>query len=207
MSQRLGGIWSSGFFGLSRLLNSTDERNQTSCAPDRPSLDHPILTQGSDTLPPFNTTIPRRLALRFDPYPSRLNLPARPLCPSLFGPSARRDLRKRMYMRTKTIIISSLLWALTTSGAIAGPYCAVFAWGTVCDYNDIKECLRAAGRDAACKINQKEDKAHSGTAPYCLVTPHGRECTYDDAPACRMAASINTPAFANKVACEANPNR
>jgi hypothetical protein len=112
-----------------------------------------------------------------------------------------------MYMRTKIITISSLLLALTASGAIAGPYCAVFAWGTVCDYNDLKECLRAAGNDGGCKINQKEDKAPSGTAPFCLVTPQGTECIYDDAPACRMAASINTPAFANKVVCTANPNR
>ena len=112
-----------------------------------------------------------------------------------------------MYMRTKIIIINSLLWALTTSVAIAAPYCAVFAWGKVCDYNGLNECLRAAGSDGECKINQKEDKAPSGTAPFCLVTPRGTECIYDDAPACRMAASINTPAFANKVVCAENPNR
>jgi hypothetical protein len=112
-----------------------------------------------------------------------------------------------MYMRTKIIIISSLLLALTASGAIAGPYCAVFAWGKVCDYNDLNECLRAAGSDGGCKINQEEDKAPSGTAPFCLVTPQGTECIYDDAPACRMAASINTPVFANKVVCVANQNR
>ena len=109
-------------------------------------------------------------------------------------------------MRTQIIIISSLLLALTASGAIAGPYCAVFDWGKACDYSDLKECLRAAGRDGGCEINQKEDKAPSGTAPFCLVTPQGTECIYADAPACRMAASINTPAFANKVVCEANPN-
>jgi len=112
-----------------------------------------------------------------------------------------------MYMRTKIIIISSILLALTTSGAIAGPYCAVFAWGTVCDYNDLKECLRAAGSDGGCEVNQKKDKAPSGSAPFCLVTSESRECIYDDAPACRMAASINTPAFANKVACVENSNR
>ena len=112
-----------------------------------------------------------------------------------------------MYMRTKIIIISSLLLALTTSGAIAGSYCAVFAWGKMCDYNDLKECLRAAGSDGGCEINQKEDKAPSGTAPFCLVTSESRECIYDDAPACRMAASINAPAFANKVVCVENQNR
>ena len=110
-------------------------------------------------------------------------------------------------MRTKIIIISFLLWAVTTSGASAGPYCAVFDWGTVCDYKDLNECLRAAGSDGRCEINHKEDKAPSGTAPFCLVTPQGTECIYADAPACRMAASINTPAFANKVVCVANPNR
>ena len=110
-------------------------------------------------------------------------------------------------MPAKIIIISSLLLALTTSVAIAAPYCAVFAWGKVCDYSDLNECLRAAGSDGGCKINQEEDKAPSGTAPFCLVTSEGTECIYDDAPACRMAASINTPAFANKVVCVANPNR
>jgi len=112
-----------------------------------------------------------------------------------------------MYMRTKIIIISSLLLALTTSGAIAGPYCAVFAWGKMCDYNDLKECLRAAGSDGGCEINQKEDKAPLGIAPFCLVDLQGTKCIYDDESACRMAASINTPAFANKVVCVANPNR
>ena len=110
-------------------------------------------------------------------------------------------------MRTKIIILSSLLWALTTSDAIAGPYCAVFAWGKVCDYNDLNECLRAADSDGRCEINQKGDKASSGIAPFCLVTPQGTKCIYDDAPACRMAASINSPAYANKVRCVANPNR
>jgi hypothetical protein len=127
--------------------------------------------------------------------------------PFLIRPYRQQRLRKEMYMRTKIIITSSLLLALTTSGAIAGPYCAVFAWGTSCDYKDINECLRAAGSDGGCEKNQKEDKAPSGTAPFCLITPQGAECIYDDAPACRMAASINTPAFANKVVCVANPNR
>jgi hypothetical protein len=77
-------------------------------------------------------------------------------------------------MRMKIIIISSLLLALTTSSASAGPYCAVFAWGKVCDYNDLNECLRAADSDGRCEINQKEDKAPSGTAPFCLVTPPGQ---------------------------------
>jgi hypothetical protein len=112
-----------------------------------------------------------------------------------------------MHLRMKIIIISSLLLALTASGAIAGPYCAVFAWGKACDYNDLNECLRAAGSDGGCEMNKNENKAPSGTAPFCLVTPQGTECIYADAPACRMAASINTPAFANKVVCEANPNR
>jgi hypothetical protein len=104
-------------------------------------------------------------------------------------------------------MIISLLLALTTSGAIAASYCAVFAWGKLCDYNDIKECLRAAGSDGGCEINQEEDKAPSGTAPYCLVTSQDRKCIYDDAPACRMAASINTPAFTKGAVCEENPDR
>ena len=116
-------------------------------------------------------------------------------------------LRKGMYMRAKIIIISSLLLALPTSGAMAGPYCAVFAWGKACDYNDLTDCLRAAGSNGRCETNQKEDKAPSGSAPFCLVTPQGTECTYNDEPTCRLAASINTPAYANKVVCEANPNR
>ena len=38
--------------------------------------------------PPINTTIPQSPALRFDPYPPTLGLPARPRCPSRFVPSA-----------------------------------------------------------------------------------------------------------------------
>lgn len=106
----------------------------------------------------------------------------------------------------KKIIISSFLLVLTTSVAIAAPYCAVFAWGKLCDYYDLKECLRAAGSDGGCEINQ-EDKAPSGTAPFCLVTPQSKKCIYDDAQACRMAASINSPAFTKKAVCEVNPNR
>jgi hypothetical protein len=106
-----------------------------------------------------------------------------------------------MQMRTNIIIISSLLLALTTSGAIAGPYCAVFDWGKAYDYSNLKERLRAAGRDGGCEINQKEDKAPSGTAPFCLVDLQGTKCIYDDELACRMAASINTPAYTDNVVC------
>jgi hypothetical protein len=104
-------------------------------------------------------------------------------------------------------MISSVLLALSASGAIAASYCAVFAWGKLCDYNDLKECLRAAGSDGGCEINQEEDKAPSGTAPFCLVTSQGTKCIYDDAQACRMAASINSPAFTKQAVCEVNPNR
>jgi hypothetical protein len=110
-------------------------------------------------------------------------------------------------MRAKIIIISSLLFALTTSVAIAAPYCAVFAWGKMCDYHDLNECLRAAGSDGGCEINQEEDKAPSGTAAFCLVTSQGTKCIYDDAPACRMAAAMNSPAFTKEAVCEVNPNR
>ncbi|MEO8341189.1 MAG: hypothetical protein ABI604_16010 [Nitrospirota bacterium] len=51
------------------------------------------------------------------------------------------------------------------------------------------------------------EKPPSGTAPFCLVTPQGTKCIYKDAPTCHMAASINTPAYANKVRCVANPDR
>jgi hypothetical protein len=110
-------------------------------------------------------------------------------------------------MRTKIVVFSSLLLALTTSGAIAAPYCAIFAWGKLCDYSDLKECLRAAGSDGGCEINHEKDKAPSGTAPFCLVTSQGTKCIYDDAQECRMAASINSPAFTQKAVCEVNPNR
>ena len=112
-----------------------------------------------------------------------------------------------MCIRDRIIIFSSLLLALTTSGAIAAPYCAIFAWGKLCDYSDLKECLRAAGSDGGCEINQEKDKASSGTAPFCLVTSQGTKCIYEDAQACRMAASINSPAFTQKAVCEVNPNR
>ena len=110
-------------------------------------------------------------------------------------------------MRTKIIIISSLLLALTTNVASAAPYCAVFAWGKSCDYDDLNECLRAAGSDGGCEINKEEDKAPSGTAPFCLVDPQGTKCIYDDEPACRMAASINNTALIKNAVCAANPNR
>ena len=103
--------------------------------------------------------------------------------------------------------MSSLLLALTTSVAIAAPYCAVFAWGKQCDYYDLNECLRAAGSHGGCEINQKENKAPSGTAPFCLVTPQGTKCIYDDAPACRMAASIENSALIKNAVCAVNPNR
>ena len=127
--------------------------------------------------------------------------------PFSIRPYRQQRLRKGMYMRTKIIIISSLVLALTASVASAAPYCAVFAWGKSCDYDDLNDCLRAAGSDGRCEINHKENKAPSGTAPFCLVDLQGTKCIYDDEPACRMAASINTPAFANKVVCAANPNR
>ena len=53
-------------------------------APDRPPLHYPPLTQGSDILPPINTTISPRLTLRFPQCPPRIRLPARPLCPFRF---------------------------------------------------------------------------------------------------------------------------
>jgi hypothetical protein len=97
--------------------------------------------------------------------------------PFSIRPYHQQRLRKGMYMRTK-IIMSSLLLALTTSVAIAAPYCAAFAWGKLCDYDDFNECLRAAGSHGGCEINHKEDKAPSGTAPFCPVTPQGTQCIY-----------------------------
>ena len=38
--------------------------------------------------PTINTTISQLPALRFNPPPPRMGLPARPLCPSRFGPTA-----------------------------------------------------------------------------------------------------------------------
>ena len=112
-----------------------------------------------------------------------------------------------MYMRTTILIISSLLFALTTTVASAAPYCAVFAWGKSCGYYDLNECLRATGSDGGCEINKEEDKAPSGTAPFCLVGPQGTKCIYDDEPACRLAASINNTALIKNAVCAANPNR
>jgi hypothetical protein len=112
-------------------------------------------------------------------------------------------------MRTK-VIVGSLLLALTASGVMAASYCAVFAWGKSCDYVNLEDCLRAAGRDGGCEVNPKEDKAPSGTAPFCLVTPYSTKCIYDDAPTCRMAASIERSRFIQNGApgvCTENPNR
>ena len=118
-----------------------------------------------------------------------------------------QKLRKEMPVRMKIIMLSSFLLALTTSVAMAAPYCAVFAWGKQCDYVDYKDCLRAAGSRGQCVRNQQEDKTSPGTAPFCLVTRYGTKCIYDDAPACRMAASIENSQLIKNAACVENPNR
>jgi hypothetical protein len=119
----------------------------------------------------------------------------------------RHRIIKGLQMRMKILLLSSLLFALTTSVAVAAPYCAVFAWGKQCDYVDYKDCLRAAGTHGKCVTNQQEDKASSGTSPFCLVTRYGTKCIYDDAPACRMAASIENSQLIKNAACVENPNR
>jgi hypothetical protein len=110
-------------------------------------------------------------------------------------------------MHAKILMVSSLLSVLTTSGAIAASYCAVFAWGKQCDYVTYDECLRAAGSHGGCEFNSQEDKPAPGTAPFCLVTPYVTKCIFDDAPACRMAASIENSEIIKQAECVANPNR
>lgn len=109
-------------------------------------------------------------------------------------------------MRTKIIITSSLLWTLTAGVAMAAPYCAVFGWGKLCDYQDLNECLRAVGREGGCELNPQKDQALPGTSPFCLVTPSGSQCIYDDAPACRMAAAIQNSKIVTRAECRKNSN-
>lgn len=110
-------------------------------------------------------------------------------------------------MLRKILMVTSLFAALTPSVAGAAPYCAVFAWGKQCDYVTYEECLRAAGSQAGCEFNPKEDKAAPGSAPYCLVTPYETKCIFDGAPACHMAASIQNSEIIKRAECVANPNR
>jgi len=70
-----------------------------------------------------------------------------------------------------------------------------------------EESTSKAATQLLMKKQTARDRTPSGAAPFCLVTPQGTKCIYDDASTCRMAASINTPAYANKVRCVANPDR
>ena len=73
-------------------------------------------------------------------------------------------------MRTK-IIVGSLLLASDHQRCHGRSLLRRVRFGRVCDYLNLEDCLRAAGRDGGCEVNPKEDKASSGTAPFCLVTP------------------------------------
>jgi hypothetical protein len=112
-----------------------------------------------------------------------------------------------MHMLRKIMMVSPLLWVLTTSVAMAASYCAVFAWGKQCDYVTYAECLGAVGSQGGCEFNRNEDKPAPGTAPYCLVTPSETKCIFDEAPGCRMAASIENSEIIKRAECVENPNR
>lgn len=102
-----------------------------------------------------------------------------------------------------------LLWFLLSSAValpqyvLAAPFCAVFSYGKQCWYYTYDECLRVAGSQGACVINQEEVRPPSGGggAPFCVVTAYGTQCWYYDAQSCRQAAA------ASGGACAVNSNR
>ena len=93
--------------------------------------------------------------------------------------------------------------ALLPQYVIAAPFCTVFSYGEQCWYYTYDDCLRAAGSQGACVINQKEARPPSGGsgAPFCVVTSYGTQCWYYDAQSCRQAAAESGGA------CAVNPNR
>lgn len=110
-------------------------------------------------------------------------------------------------MRTKFIFLTVGLWSLTSSVALAAPYCAMFPWGKVCDFATYEDCRRAAGSEGGCEFNREPEKESPGNAPYCLVTQSGSQCIFDSAPACRMAAAIENSEIVTRAECRENPNR
>lgn len=86
---------------------------------------------------------------------------------------------------------------------LAGTFCAITAFSKNCWYNTYNDCIRAAGSQGTCVINQEEAKpiSNSDIAPFCVVTSYSTRCTYWDAQGCRQAAAN----FGG--ACAANPNR
>lgn len=106
-------------------------------------------------------------------------------------------------MKPMKLLVGLLLCSigLLPQYVLAAPFCAVFSYGKQCWYYTYDDCLRAAGSQGACVINQEEARPPSGGAPFCVVTSYGTQCSYYDAQSCRQAAA------ASGGACAVNPNR
>jgi hypothetical protein len=104
--------------------------------------------------------------------------------------------------KMKRIGLLFCIVALIPQSVFAAPFCAVFSFGEQCYYYTYEACVKAAGTQGACVINQKEAKPPSpGGAPFCVVTSYGTQCWYYDAQSCRQAAASSGGV------CAINPNR
>ena len=103
----------------------------------------------------------------------------------------------------KAIAISTLI--LAASNTYAAPYCAVSSSGTQCSYYSFKECVRAAGSNGTCVVNENQEKVKPpsgplGGAPFCVVSSNAVNCSFSSAKSCREAAAV----LGGR--CESNPN-
>ena len=71
-----------------------------------------------------------------------------------------------MDLRRTIMLGSFLVSALTASGALAVPFCAVFTWGKQCRFSTEDECLRAAGSHGRCEIDTEKPPPAPGAAPF-----------------------------------------
>ena len=103
------------------------------------------------------------------------------------------------------LLLALLVALLAVGGAtdiFAAPFCTVFSYGRQCYYYSYEDCLRAAGSQGACVINQDEVRAPpSSGAPFCVVTSFGTRCYYYDAASCQREAANSGGV------CAVNPNR
>ena len=81
-----------------------------------------------------------------------------------------------------------LLSIMSTSSAVAAPFCSVHWFGKQCFYYSMKQCRQTGNH---CIINQDELSAPSGSAPFCVVQSFGTQCFYYNADSCIKAAKSN----------------
>ncbi len=73
----------------------------------------------------------------------------------------------------------------------AAPFCTVFTYGRHCWYYTYEECLRAAGTEGYCAVNNAEIRQPSIVGPLCVVNPYATQCWYYDTKLCNEAAAAS----------------